>query len=413
MLNRLLNQTLFRRQKTPKLTDSVEQARFQFFRASPANLERRIRGGDRLSGFSLHDRKTSEVANPFYVSTGQAEDHIIRSINPCPFDQFWEPETTEAAEEDTVDHQRMRVRSDRLQAKQLAGTWHVKTPGNESVPERLKRNLQKLIYRITGQRYKAEFYNDKQLLAQKEVMAGNVYKAVMAKAGDPQFQETYQMHYSINEKSQGHCIASRHLEGYLPGSQLVVDPSDRSSQVHYKAFRSEHNPATNLVIRRFLLGDEDYLKLDNYMFAPDPDPEKADEQRLLNIDFGMAFYSQCKLPEMCDLDQFQKKIMRPSAKHFIQYRGKHTMHSVIAAMNPEDARKGIKTALQMIANLTDEEIEVQTKHIHQPDVRKAMAIILKFKRDQAAAILYPEQHSWPQELGRNVINSLVGRYRQT
>ena len=409
MLNRILNLPLFRRNKAAQSNQTDDDAQFQYRRVFSVNTERRIKGGGVLSGFSLREREAG-VVPPYYASTKQVGD-LVPSINPCSFDDFWEEIPSAPSERDTVDHKHMKVRDGRFEAKHLTGIWHVKTPGHESIPERFKRYMQKMIFRITGQKYKAEFYNNKQLLAQKEVMAANVYKAVVSKADDPQFQKEYQVYYSLNEKKNDHCIAGRHLENHNSGSKLVGETRHKESPVYFRKFHPVHNPATDLVVRRFLLGDEDYLKLDNYMFSEDP--EKSGRQRLLNIDFGMAFYNQCRLPDMCNFEQFQQKILSPSAKHRLQYFGKHTINSVIAAMDPRDVRAGMRTALKMIADLTDEEIDLQTRHIHQPDVREAMALILKHKRNQAAAVMYSGQHPWPEELGRSVIDSLVGQSRRT
>ena len=411
MLDRLFDFIKLHRHKPTPRFDAPGKGKFHSRNISPVDIDCRMGRGSRLSGDSLRHREPAALES-FYASTGQDTSQVEPSINPCPFNSFWdEVDTGQRRDRDTIDHKRMKVRETRPEASRLTGTWHVKTPGHESVPERFKRYMQKIIYRITGQRYKAEFYNDRQLLAQKEVLAADVYKTVVGGKADPQFQEDYQVYYSLDHEKNEHCIASRHLEGFKSGSELVIDPSRRSSAVCFSQFHPVHNPVIDLVIRRFLLGDEDYLKLDNYMF--NSDPMQPGQQRLLNIDFGMAFYNQCRLPEHCNLKQFQKRMLKPSTKHRIQYHGKHTMHSVLASMNPEQVDNGMKSALTMIADLTDEKIDALVGHIHQPDVREAMAIILKYKRQQAAAILNPEENEWPQALGRDITDSLVGRSRRT
>lgn len=410
MLDQLLSFTRLRRNRQSSLPDAPGKGMFSFRNVQPVDVSCRVGTGKRLSGDSLHKRETA-VLGSFYAETGQNNSEVAPSINPCPFNGFWEEIDVSQRDRDTVDHKRMKVRGARPEAGHLTGIWHVKTPGYERIPERFKRYLQKMIYRITGKRYKAEFYNDRQLLAQKEVLAANVYKTVVGRKADQQFQEDYQVYYSLDHGRDNHCIASRHLEGFRPGTELVSDSSSRSSPVNFSQFHPVHNPATDLVVRRFLLGDDDYMKLDNYMFSPDPG--QPGQQRLFNIDFGMAFYNQCRLPEHCSLDQFQAKMLSQTTKHRINYRGKHTLLSVLASMQPGEVHAGIKSALAMIAGLTDEEIATLVKHIHQPEVRAAMATILKYKQQQAAAILNPTENPWPQALGRSVIDSLVGRSRQT
>ncbi|MCW7553562.1 hypothetical protein NX722_13185 [Endozoicomonas gorgoniicola] len=363
--------------------------------------------------------------NHYYSQTGQMDSDIIPSMNACPHNDFWKHVPGQKKDTDTVDHKRMLVSPGLPEAERYSGEWHVKTPGHESTGVKLKRYLQKMMYWITGQRYKADYYDNKQLLAQKEVLAANVYREVVGTESDDHFNSDYQVAYSMKEAetSSGedeHCIASRHLQDYESGYRLVQNPSDRSSPVHFTRFHKTHNPVVDLIVRRFLLGDEDYLKLDNYMFIQDSDRQKqsAEEearQRLVNIDFGMSFYNRCQLPSKCTLAQFRQKMMSPSIKHRSQYRGRHTMHTVIKAMerSGEDIDALMTDALGMIARMSDEKLNGLVGHVHHPQARSALLRILKFKRDQAAAIIGPESHDWPEEPGRMTLSALVGRVRRT
>ncbi|WP_354022235.1 hypothetical protein [Endozoicomonas lisbonensis] len=362
-----------------------------------------------------HDLATS---NDYYSQTGQTDPDIIPSMNTRPHNDFWTPVSGQKKDADTVDHKHMLVSPGLAEAERYSGEWHVKTPGYESTGVKLKRYLQKMMYWITGQRYKADYYDNKQLLAQKEVLAANVYREVVSSESDDHFNGAYKVGYSMKEagSSSGedeHCIASRHLQGYDNGHRLVQKPSDSSSPVLCTRFHKTHNPVVNLVVRRFLLGDEDYLKLDNYMFAPDAGG--GTRQRLVNIDFGMSFYNRCKLPSKCTLEQFHHKMMSPSIKHRGQYRGRHTIHTVIQGMkrNGENIDALMKGALGMIAKMSDEKLKGLVGHVHHPQARSALLQILKFKRDQAAAIVEPASHPWPEEPGRWTLSALVGRVRPT
>ena len=363
--------------------------------------------------------------NHYYSQTGQMDSDIIPSMNACPHNDFWSPVTAQRKDADTVDHKRMLVSPGLPEAERYSGEWHVKTPGHESTGVKLKRYLQKMMYWITGQRYKADYYDNKQLLAQKEVLAANVYREVVSADSDDHFNSVYKVGYSMKEAESPsgedeHCIASRHLQNYESGHRLVQKPSDSSSQVLFTRFHKTHNPVVDLVVRRFLLGDEDYLKLDNYMFTQDADRKKQSSgaesgQRLVNIDFGMSFYNRCKLPSKCTLAQFRHKMMSPSIKHRGQYRGRHTIHTVIQAMkrNGENIDALMKDALGMIAKMSDEQLKGLVGHVHHPQARSALLQILTFKRDQAAAIVKPESHPWPEEPGRWTLSALVGRVRPT
>ena len=363
--------------------------------------------------------------NAYHLQTGQSDPDIIPSMNTCQHENFWELVPGQHNDADTVDHKLMSVSPDRPEAQTYFGKWHGKTPGHESTGEKLKRYFQKMMYWMTGQRYKADYYDNKQLLAQKEVLAANVYREVVGTEADSRFNNDYQVGYSLKEAGstgveREHCIASKHLKGYDKGHRMVQNPSDSSSTVHLTRFHKRHNPMVNLVIRRFLLGDEDYLKLDNYMFVNDsPDSKRAigpnAKQRLVNIDFGMSFYNRCKLPSECSLAQFRHKMMTPSLKHRAQYRGKHTIHTVIQAMDSagKNTDAMMVDALNMIAAMSDAKLKSLVGHVHHPEARSALLQILRFKRDQAAAIVNPQQQNWPEEPGRWTLSALVGRVRRT
>ncbi|AMO57161.1 hypothetical protein GZ77_16860 [Endozoicomonas montiporae] len=360
--------------------------------------------------------------NDYYTQTGQTDPDSIPSMNACPHRHFWQLVQGQKGETDTVDHKMMFVNPELPEAQKYSGSWHVKTPGRESTGEKLKRYLQKMIYWITGQRYKADYYDNKQLLAQKEVLAANVYRGVVSAESDCCFNRDYQVGYSLREAEtmagdDGHCIASRHLQGYEKGHRLVNKPSNSASPVYHTRFHKRHNPVVNLVIRRFLLGDEDYLKLDNYMFVGESKRAVGahTRQRLVNIDFGMSFYNRFKLPLKCTFEQFRSKMMTPSLKHRLQYRGRHTIHAVIRAMEraDEDVDGLMKKGLTLVAGMSDKKLESLVGHVHHPEARSALFTILKFKRDQAKAIIHPEQFRWPEEPGRWTLSALVGRVRPT
>ena len=358
----------------------------------------------------LSDRDNIVALN---VSSSAFSQAVSQSpINDRPFDQFWALAPGAEQSTDTVNHQLMVVNENHPRAYEYQGIWHVKTPGYESSGEKLKRFVQKLMYWITGKKYKANYYDDRQLLAQKEVLAGRVYKAAVSDGDISGFHHDYQMAYSVNNstdeagRAPDHCIASRHLEGYEDGKRLADDSFMASIIDKKDVFDLRHNPVICMIIRRFLLGDEDYLKLDNYMVKQGKEGEPS---RVVNIDFGMSFYNVSPLPKKrITIKQFMKIMMRPSKKHRIQYLLKPTIHTVIDAMDKAGQKSNhlAEEALHLIANMTDDQLEVLSHQIYHPDARSALLTILMFKRNQAAAIL-DDSLPWPAQPGRPTISALV------
>ncbi|WP_257255413.1 hypothetical protein [Endozoicomonas sp. SESOKO3] len=358
----------------------------------------------------LHQESSAQGQRPiqdrevaYYKETGQVGRNILPSINDRPFSEYWE-EFPGPIRRGVVDHRLMRVKteargidkeSDSPKTKKNQGLWHIKTLGYESGTEKFKRLLQKVIYLITGKPYKARFYDNRKVLAQRECLAAEAYKKVM------HYGQEYMHRYSLDEKRQDHCVASKDLKGFYPGDTYfhkTLFPS-------ICQFADDHNPVTNLVMRRFLLGDQDYLKLDNYLFKHAEgdelmNVEKGDELitgKLVSIDFGMSFYNQFSLPKNCTMDEFTQKLLQPSRLHRVQYRGKNTLLTMVEQMPDDQVKRSIESALQRIAELSDQHLSELAEHMHQPELREAMYEVLEFKRSQAKALL--NQGSWPEELG--------------
>ncbi|OED41269.1 hypothetical protein ACH42_14455 [Endozoicomonas sp. (ex Bugula neritina AB1)] len=353
----------------------------------------------------LHARKNIQPhATSYHHMIGHHHEYLEPSINNQPFSHFWEPAYGIANYTDTVDHRVMKVRNfDELDVP-IDGIWHVKSPGKESRQTRFKRFIQKLIYHVTGQDYKGRYYNDHKLLAQKEVLATNLYRAVVLEDSDPdmEFEKQYQCGYSYDEEQDRHCVATRHLEGYKDASTLFQQGVEGAE---WRIFDERHNPAADLVIRRFFLGDEDYLKLDNYMYKTNDDPKAR--TRMYCIDFGMSFYNMFHLPQECTYEQFKYRLLSKSGKHKVQYSGQPTMMTVIDLMSSGQVESGIRGALEKIARMSDELLEKQCWQIHNLAAREAMLALLKNKRQQARAILEPLLEVWPKDFGREVSDGLV------
>ncbi|MRI35367.1 hypothetical protein EOPP23_20620 [Endozoicomonas sp. OPT23] len=315
------------------------------------------------SGETLRDRKV--------VSVSLREDRPPINVN-VPFNRFWQDEG-KAASSGVVSHKIMRRRDSTDKV-----VWHVKTPGYELGGEKFKRFLQKVIYLFTRKSYKAKFYNNPKLLVQREIFAANVYRAVVGAGND------YQVEYSRDERDKSDCIASRHLYDHKVGESYFTD------KVSKPVFNEERHPAVDLCVRRFLLGDQDYLKPDNYMYTESSVPGKSD---WVSIDFGMAFYNHCDLPEDCTLDEFTEIVFSPSNLHRFQYRGKETVLDMFGK-DLETRRAYAKIALDKIADLSDEEIEELGEYIHDRNARYMLTETLKYKCDMARCILGREK-GWP------------------
>ncbi|KEQ16751.1 hypothetical protein [Endozoicomonas numazuensis] len=347
-------------------------------------------------------RQIKDRAVAYYKETGQVGRNILPSINDRPFSEYWE-EVPGKVHRGVVDHKLMQVKQEAREEEESSSpkaekkkeVWHVKTPGRETGAEKFKRLLQKVIYFITGKSYKAHFYDNRKVLAQRECLAAEAYKQAMG------YGSEYIYRYSLDEERQDHCVASKDLQGYYSGDtffQQTLFPS-------ISQFTDDHNPATNLVMRRFLLGDQDYLKLDNYLFKQAEGGELSHVQegeelltgKLISIDFGMSFYNQFALPKRCTLEQFTNKLLQPSNLHRVQYRGQKTLLTMVGQMERDQVQRSIEVALNRIANLSDQQLGELAEHMHQPAIREGMFEILRFKRAQARALL--NQESWPLEPG--------------
>ena len=344
------------------------------------------------------------IITPYHRQIGQDKKGIEPCLNGRPFYDFWKAKEGGEVFTDTVDHQVMEVRGLKGKLLPVEGLWHVKSPGKESPRERRKRIFQKIVYRLLGQDYKGKYYDDHKLLVQKEVLATNLYRAVVLddEKPDKTFADEFQCGYSFDETRNRHCVAVKHLDNYKNASTLFYRDVEGPE---WRIFDETHNPATDLVIRRFFLGDEDYLKLDNYMIKQNPD--QATRTRMYSIDFGMAFYNMFHLPRQCSLSQFRSKLLGKSRKHRVQYHGKPTIHTVLRLMNQGQVEQGIQTGLEKIARLEDAMLGRQLWHIHDTTARKALFTLLKYRRDQARAMLWPEEFSWPKDLSPRVSAGLV------
>ena len=344
------------------------------------------------------------VITPYHRQIGQDQEGIEPSLNGRPFNDFWKLKEDGGKFTDTVDHQIMEVRRLKGERVSVDGLWHLKSPGRESSGERRKRKFQKIIYRVLGQNYKGLYYDDHKLLVQKEVLATSLYHAVILEDNKPDepFAEEFQCGYSFDETQNRHCVAVKHLNDYENGSTLF----DRNIEgPQWRIFDETHNPATNLVIRRFFLGDEDYLKLDNYMIKQDQN--QMARTRMYCIDFGMAFYNMFRLPRRCSIRQFKKKLLAKSKKHRAQYHGKPNIHTVLRLMDQGQVERGILNGLEKVARLEDEMLDMQLRHIHDPVARISLFTLLKHRRDQARAMLWPKVFLWPEDLPEEVSAGLV------
>lgn len=341
---------------------------------------------------------------PYHQQIGQDQEGIEPSLNSRPFYDFWKQRRGNRNFTDTVDHRLMEVRGMKGEPLSVKGVWHLKSPGNESPRERHKRRLQKTIYGLLNQNYKGRYYDDHKLLVQKEVLATNIYRAVMLAEEKPDkvFAEQLQCGYSFDESHNRHYVAIKHLDGYENASVMFYPEVEGPE---WRIFDERHNPAADLVIRRFFLGDEDYLKLDNYMIRRNAD--QAARTRMYSIDFGMAFYNMFRLPKRCSMKQFRKKLLGKSKKHRVQYHGKSNIHTVLRLMNSGQVERGILAGLEKITKLDDEVLDRLLWHIHDPVARTSLFAILKHRRDQAKAILWPETHPWPEDLPPGISDGLV------
>ncbi len=358
-----------------------------------------------LSQRTIEKKPAITEETDYHRQYGMQGNEKKPSMNHRPFNEFWQSKTLQKPVNYTVDHRLMKIRGENGRLLDTEGEWHIKTPGKESGRERLKRFFQKIIYHITGQDYKAHFYDDLQLLVQKEVLAANLYKAVVLEDENPDldFDQQFRCGYSYDEINDHHCVAIRDLEGFKEAAQLY-DPYVEKPE--FLIFDEDHNPATDLVIRRFLLGDEDYLKLENYMYKARND-QKA-RTRLYCIDFGMAFYNLFYLPKNCSLKMFKHRLFTPSDKHRVQYLNKPTMMTVIQGMSSSQMERGVESALKKIARMSDSLLEQQTRHIYNKEARLSILVMLKFKRQQARALLDSDE-PWPVEPGRKISDGSIAR----
>ncbi|MDP0589040.1 MAG: hypothetical protein QS748_07530 [Candidatus Endonucleobacter bathymodioli] len=326
------------------------------------------------------------------------------------FHDFWEKVPGSKSYMDTIDHQLMKVKDCKDNEKEevnggrpvLSGTWHVKGPGLERPATRFKRMLQRVIYNMIGHKYKGRYYDNPKLLIQKEVLATNVYKIIKGNAVGGVAMNGYGAHYTVDRDKGRYYGAFKHLDGFMDAS--AMNPEDK--------VRMCDQPATELVLRRYLLGDEDYLKMDNYMY-----------DRLSgsfhSIDFGMSFYNQSTLDPDCDFDQFKAAMLKTSRKHRLQYNvlgNGDNLLKLVKSKNADDTDDGIKNGLKMIALLTDKDLEEQVAVISNPKARAALLLILVSKCKQAQCILYrsfPDLYprykdtKWPEYSTRKVMNLVV------
>ncbi len=319
---------------------------------------------------------------------GSTSPHRLAINGDMPFSEFWKEDEHSRNYTDTVDHKVMMV-SERARGKTgIDGKWHVKGPGKESRGTRLKRSFQRFLYFFTGQLYKGLYYIDSQLLIQKEVVATNLYRAAKL-ASDTSFGERYQSYYTYDKEQKRHYGAFKHLDHFKEAKDIA-----RGSQ-----FSECHNPATELVLRRFFLGDEDYLKLDNYMYAPSQDGPLD----VYSIDFGMALFNKFNLPGNCTFEAFKKRLLRPSKKHRLQYRNSKTLLTLLGS----NVDEGLKKGLAMIANLSDSDIQRQCQTIGRHDVRESLIEIMKWRRNQARFISGFSGEWPPRLITTRTMNRLV------
>ena len=361
-------------QKVQVLPDQSSAAREQS--ETTGNFQGyQVSGSDSDSYFSLTSndsdntaRKLSARASLYYEQTGQSQQDVIPSKNDTEFKRYWQTLGV-FPKSGVTRHLLMAVKGDTA-----SSVWHVKTPGCESRRERLKRFAQRLVFTLARLTGKARYYNDRQLLAQREVMAGNLYKELMK----PDAQ--YEVAYTFDESSGSHSIASQHMAGYRKGETcfeyLVCGGS--------KKVEDDYHPAVSLVIRRFLLGDQDWLKLGNYLFK-EPESERQG-CKWLAIDFGMAFYSSMKIPTGCSLKEFAKRVFTPSKLHRVQYKGRKTVLSYLNQTGRND-QKYARIALEKIAALSDVRLLEICRHVFNPEAREELQSQLFARREQARSIL--------------------------
>ncbi|MGB1270454.1 MAG: hypothetical protein ACPG5T_00130 [Endozoicomonas sp.] len=402
--------------KPPAPAMAPETARDRFQR-----LVRRLMVVIRLMPKDDHQSKpdlTRSIMHDMNVQTPGTQPETIPPINGSqPFATFWQDKPSSHTFGDTVSHRWVVKPPGWLQAE----SWHLKTPGKEASTERFKRFLQKMIYWVTGKPYKSSFFDDRQLLTQREVLAANVYKAAMLTSPHDttqpsdsmdRFNDEYEVAYSCDpgdsDHPASHSIAARHLNGYTDASELFSE----AALPTLDDFEENFDPVTNLVIRRFLLGDEDSLKPENYMFSKIKESDGRIRTKLCSIDFGMGFYNCFDLPDYCSLEAFQKRLLTPSWKHTLQYLGKPTLLTLLKNEDSQRIQGLIKNALSKIARMDDQSLNALVGHIYDPNVRRTMLKILQFKVQQAQAIV--SNTAWPVcpgpvSHGRQVMNNIRAR----
>ncbi len=348
------------------LGQAEEKGRFQEYTVNTANPD--INSQEFMSGLAPAGKKITERSSRYYQKTGQMRPDIIPSKNDVEFTGYWQNIGVHRTS-GVTQHQLMRIKSDND-----SPVWHVKTPGRESRGEKIKRFVQKIIFTATRLTTKAHYFDNRQLLAQREIMAGNVYKEVMSAGTD------FKLEYTFNEARSDHGVASEHLTGYRKGESCFKYLAEGGT----KEIQDDYHPAVSLVVRRFLLGDQDYLKPDNYLF----EDSNADQKgcKWLAIDFGMAFYSPFEIPKGCNLREFSRRVFKPSKFHRIQYKGRKTILTYFNRVGRND-EKHARIALEKIAAFSDERINDISRHIFDPEARKTLQHQLIVKRDQAKEIL--------------------------
>ncbi len=265
------------------------------------------------------------------------------------------------------------------------GKWHIKKPGKVSTFEVLKRYLISLIMKLRKKDYKARYFDNTKTLVNKEVLAGKLTQLIHVKGPtfanmDWKLAEDMKFGYLVDSKGRD-CIACQHIAH----DYMAID--ETAPKVTYDG---EHNPATAYVIRRFLMGDEDGVKRQNYLVKrlPMPDQKGAGKKAFfaqqlhcfVAIDHGFAFYNRCSQAEGLGFQEFVKWSLTLSRLHKLHYNYIKTNESImelINAMREVDQQRAVYMALAKIAAITDEDLEQLCNQITDKAERKELLDGLK------------------------------------
>ena len=253
---------------------------------------------------------------------------------------------------DTNPHWLMRP-TDKGVAAGFKGMWHVKKPGKVSKTQVGKRYLVSMFMKARSKLYKAKYFASTKTLVEKEILVGKLHQLFHVKG--PTFaQRDWGLAEDMNfghftDEAGEDCVASQHIDhDYMATKEM-------SPKLVYDG---EHNPATAYVTRRYIGGDEDGVKRQNYLVKTAPMPPrpgkegKPDPNRKLHcfvsIDHGYALYNRSELVAGMNFKEFVNWSLELPLSHKLHYklikRGESIM-DLIEAMRPQDKNRAVYMAL--------------------------------------------------------------------